>query len=76
MSGGGSFIERVAAMRSLAADLVAEADAILAAVDRTWAPADESCVHPPARRVSVASMGAPERWLCGACGVEGTGGGT
>ena len=54
----------------------AEADAILAAVDRTWAPADESCVHPPARRVSVASMGAPERWLCGACGVEGTGGGT
>ena len=42
MATGGSFIERVAAMRSLAASLVAEADAILAAVDRTWAPGDDA----------------------------------
>ena len=75
MSGGGSFIERVAAMRSLAADLVAEADAILAAVDRTWSPADDGCQHPPIRRVSAARMGEPDAWVCGACGAEGVGGG-
>lgn len=68
---------QIVAIRESARALAAQADALIAVLDRPPAggsPAD-GCQHPAAARLVAAIMGAPNRTICGACGAEMEGGG-
>ena len=67
--------EQVVAIRAGAAAIVAQADAILAAIAPSGAPAGPSgmCQHPRESRRAAPRMGHPEAWICERCDTEGEG---
>ena len=68
---------QMAAIREGAKAIVAQADAVLAALvpapiaEPVVRAVGEPCSHPAAGRLAAHRMGAPTAWVCGACGTEG-----
>lgn len=64
---------QIVAMRAGAKAIVAQAEAILTAMEpealERQQP-DAPCRHEPAKRMATPRMGAPDAWRC-ACGAEG-----
>lgn len=65
---------QIAAIRASAVAVVAQCDALLAALPAP-APAPPvpgaSCAHPPELRLASERMGAANAWVCSGCGHEG-----
>lgn len=64
---------QLVAIRESARALVAQADAILAALDGAAVDRGRTgfvCPHPAAQRISAPAMGTPARVICGVCEME------
>lgn len=60
------------ALREMSQAMVSMIDNLLPALERPPAPSETgACLHPEGQRIKTPVMGAPGRWICGACGVTG-----